>query len=134
MALMKKHKGDKNWLKSPDFNEYKMCEGFKICSDEFDKILLSLNVVHDREKKKYFSNGDNPDVVAIFAHGGMGMTFIPSLLDESYCDFCLEHNHLDTAAIAILDIDLNKTNKIKLIEYNKIVYDQSKAEKLSIVK
>ena len=134
MDLMRRHKNDKNWLSSSDFKDYKMCEGFKICSNEFDNILLSLNIVHDRNSKLYSANGDYPDTVAIFAHGGMGMAFVPSLLDESYCDFCLEHNHLDTAAIAIFDIDLENTHKIKLIEYNKIVYNPLKAEKLSIEK
>lgn len=132
MDLMKKHEGDKDLISSSDFKEYKICEGFKICSDEFDKILLSLNIIHDRKNKKYFANGDYPDNVAIFAHGGMGMAFVPSLLDESYCDFCLEHNHLDTAGIAIFDIDLENTHEIKLVEYNKIVYDPLKAGKLSI--
>ena len=134
LEIMKKHIGDENWINSSDFKDYKICDGFKICSDEIDKILLSLNIIHDRKNKTYYSYGKHPEVVAIFAHGGMGMTFVPSLMDENYCDFCLSHDHLSTCGICEFEIDLEKTHKIKIIEYNKVVYDPLKAEKLSITK
>ena len=129
LSLMSKHQDDNWWYFSDDFSMYKMGEGYQKFVKDFDQILLSINIVHNREEKTYYSNGEHPEVVAIFAHGGMGMSFVPYLLDENYCYFCINNKHLDTCGICEFEIDLENTHKIKMISYNKLAYKEEDAQK-----
>lgn len=129
LELMSKHQNDEHWYLSNDFNEYRMGEGYQLFIKNFDEILLSINIVHDRQNNAYYAKGKYPEVVAIFAHGGMGMSFVPYLLDENYCYFCINNKQLDTCGICEFEIDIEKTHKIKMNFYNRLAYEEEEAKK-----
>lgn len=124
--LMIKHQYNDLWFKEKEFQEALFSEGYLTISEELDKILLDLNVKHDREKKEYYAIGEVPETVAIFAHGGIGMSVTPSLMDENFLYSCLTKQHIDVCAFNEFVIDLEKTHRIKMVRYNEVVYDPKK--------
>lgn len=128
--LLVKHEQNDNWKTDKDFEQLNVSNGINIINKNVDDILMSLNIKHDRKNKTYEAVGKYPDAVAVFAHGGMGMSFVPSILDENFLHFCLYNCCLDTCGVCEFDIDLEKTHKIQLVRYNQIYYDLAEASKL----
>ena len=75
--------GDK-WYTHRAFAGSRYKEGIERINLESDKLLASLGYRHDRERGGYLSDGVNRKRVAFFAHHGVGLTFLSSILDIPY--------------------------------------------------
>lgn len=72
------------WYTHPDFKDQNFEKGVKTTDAGVDEWLLSLGFAHDRKEGCYRSVGDHPERVALFAHQGMGLVFLSSVLDIPY--------------------------------------------------
>lgn len=75
--------GDR-WYEHRAFLSSRYKEGILRIDKEADALLLSLGYRHDRERGGYISDGTNRKRVAFFAHQGVGLTFLSSILDIPY--------------------------------------------------
>lgn len=110
--------GDK-WTEHPLCSELKAKNGIPVFNDVVDNFMLELGYKHDREKKTYIKiKNKTPKNVAIFAHGGIAMIFLSTLLDIPYPRFILDHPCHDTSAVSIIEI--NKKGVAKLLVYGAV--------------
>lgn len=72
------------WYEHPAFAHRKFAEGMRIIDEGVDKLLLSEGYRHDRENCFYESTGTNERRIALFAHQGVGMNIISSIMDIPY--------------------------------------------------
>lgn len=75
---------DRLWYTHPVFEGTAFAEGVAKTDAAFDEFLLSLGYRHIREKGGYEVVHKNPERVALFAHQGMGIVFLSSILDIPY--------------------------------------------------
>ncbi len=79
--------GDR-WYEHPDFAGYRFKEGVERVDRETDAFLQSLGYAHDRARRLYRAESPTEERVALFAHQGFGMSFLSSVLDIPYPQFC----------------------------------------------
>ena len=72
------------WYKHPYFEGTRFEEGTKRIDAAVDEFLLSLGYRHDREDSCYEAVEPNDKRVALFAHQGVGMNILSSILDIPY--------------------------------------------------
>jgi probable phosphoglycerate mutase len=106
---------DKKWFTHPCFDGTKY-EEFSISKfEEFDNIinknvddfLLSLGYEHLRDENRYRVVNDNQKRVAFFAHHGMGMSILSSILDIPYPMFAthFDLSHSSMTVISFKNVD-----------------------------
>ena len=74
----------KEWYTHPYFEGTKFESGIKRIDAAVDEFLLSLGYRHDRENCCYEAVEPNDKRVALFAHQGVGMNILSSILDIPY--------------------------------------------------
>lgn len=126
-----KNVDNEKWFEDKLFENLPVKKCFDETDEELDKLLLSINIKHDRKTKTYVSVGKTPKTIAIFAHGGMGTIVTRSLLDLNPMNFYNLFKEIRTCGIIKFEIDLENTHKIKLISYNEIYYDHDESDKVS---
>ena len=72
------------WYEHPNFEGTKFESGTKRIDDAVDEFLLSLGYRHDRENCCYEVVEPNEKRIALFAHQGVGMNILSSILDIPY--------------------------------------------------
>ena len=90
------------WYKHPCFGDNDYGRGVKRVDEAVDAFMLEQGYRHDREKKCYYIEGDNPRRIALFAHYGFGMAFLSSLMDIPYNVFLPRFNICLTGVTEIL--------------------------------
>lgn len=91
----------KNWYDHPDFKgtEYKAFS--EHIDEKVDEFLLSLGYEHDRENNVYKAVKPNDKKIALFAHQGIGMSILSSILDIPYPLFCTHFDLSHSSVTAI---------------------------------
>jgi len=72
------------WYAHPYFENTKFESGTKRIDAAVDEFLLSLGYRHDRENCFYEAVAPNDKRIALFAHQGVGMNILSSILDIPY--------------------------------------------------
>jgi len=121
------------WVDHPLCKELKAKNGIPVFNKVVDEFMLELGLKDDRKNKKYIKiSEDLPENVAVFAHGGIAMIFLSTLLDIPYPKFILDHPCHDTSAVTIIEI--NEKGIAKLLAYgdvsHKINLDGSKFKEM----
>ena len=75
------------WYTHPAFEKYNFAYGVERVETETDNFLLSLGYRHDRSRCGYVAEVPNNKRIALFAHEGLGMSFLSALLDIPYNEF-----------------------------------------------
>ena len=91
----------KEWYKHPAFAENNFEQGVKRVQSECDEFFASLGYEHNRETNTYTCVRENRNRVALFAHQGIGMIFLSSVLDIPYPLFCTHFDFGHSAVTAI---------------------------------
>lgn len=97
------------WYTHPDFQDTNFEKGVREIDGEVDNFLLHLGFRHDRENGCYQVVRQNTQRVALFAHQGMGMAFLSSLLDIPYPQFS---THFDIGHTGMTVIHFNERAEI----------------------
>ena len=115
---------DMEFYKDKVFSDVPVEAGVHRINDAVDEWFKSMNIIHDRKTKTYHQVGDKhvPEYIALFAHGGMAMATLSSILDLPYSYFSTHFNCLDTCGVVVIDIDLD-VHVARLWKYNQIFYD-----------
>ncbi len=92
------------WYTHPDFSDLPFAQGVAFIDRETDAFLLSLGYRHDREHACYEVVEKNPRRIALFAHQGMGMCFLSSLLDIPYPTYCT-HFDMGHSGVTVIHFD-----------------------------
>ena len=93
-----------HWHTHPYFKDTKFSEAVEFIDRELDGFLLSLGYRHDRERCTYEAVSGNDKRVALFAHQGMGMSVLSSLLDIPYNIFSV-HADICTTGMTVIKFD-----------------------------
>ena len=99
------------WYKHPAFADTNFENGVKDTNRSVDNFLLHLGYRHVREDGYYEVIEKNPRRVALFAHQGMGMAFLSSLLDIPYPQFCT-HFDLSHSSMTVIHFDDESTDRV----------------------
>lgn len=78
----------REWYKHPCFANTKLKGGLQWLDEKIDSLFSSFGYVHNREKGCYEITQKNEKRIALFAHQGLGLAFMSSLLDIPYPVFC----------------------------------------------
>lgn len=97
------------WHTHPDFKDTNFSTGVAETNRDVDSFLLNLGYRHVREDGYYEVVEKNPRRVALFAHQGMGMAFLSSLLDIPYPQFCT-HFNLAHSSMTVIRFDDEHTD------------------------
>lgn len=121
---------DPRWFDDPMFKGIDCEKGLIRMDNAVDKWLESLNIIHDRKTKSYYlkENEKAPDIIVLFAHGGMSLAFFSSILDIPYSYFASHFEHSRLCGQSLIDFNMN-THKAKLVYYNQINYDEKEFNK-----
>ena len=92
------------WYAHPFFEAYNFGEGVKQTDEAVDAFLESLGFSHDRENGYYQKKEPAFERVALFAHQGMGIAFLSSLLDIPYPQICT-HFDLGHSSVTAIYFD-----------------------------
>lgn len=117
------NENNEKWYKNPVLSKTKAKQGMDRIDHDVDEWLKSMNIIHDRKNKVFNFVGETQKTIALFAHGGMGMAFFPSILDELYPRFNKQHKHTSLCGVTVIDIEDKKP--AVLVSYDEIHYDQS---------
>ena len=99
------------WHTHPAFAEANFTNGVNDTNRSVDDFLLSLGYRHDRENACYEVVKKNPRRIALFAHHGMGMAFLSSLLDIPYPMFST-HFDLSHSSMTVIHFDDEKNDRV----------------------
>ena len=99
------------WHTHPAFAETNFTNGVLNTNQSVDDFLLSLGYRHVRENGYYEVVEKNPRRIALFAHQGMGMAFLSSLLDIPYPLFST-HFDLSHSSMTVIHFDDEKTDRV----------------------
>ena len=99
--------GDK-WYTHELFKETNFEKGVEVINESVDKFMKSLGFKHDRVNCCYRSVKKNTKRIALFAHQGMGIAFLSSLLDIPYSYFA---SHFDISHSSMTVIHFNENDK-----------------------
>lgn len=89
------------WYEHPAFAQTNFKQGVERVDRETDGFLRSLGYEHLREQGLYKAVAPTEDRVALFAHQGFGMSFLSSLLDIPYPQFCTRFDMTHTGMTVI---------------------------------
>jgi broad specificity phosphatase PhoE len=81
-----------DWHKHEYFKDTTFSQGVARVDAELDAFLLTLGYEHDRKRGIYLERKKNDKRVALFAHQGIGLLFLSSLLDIPYNIFSTKFN------------------------------------------
>ncbi len=95
-----------NWYEYPEFSKYKFKEGVEFFNQKFDEFMLSLGYEHNRKTHTYKALEENNKNVAIFAHEGMGLAFLSSILDIPYAQLAA-HYAMRTTGVTVIKFAQN---------------------------
>lgn len=90
-----------NWYEHPKCSAYNFWQGINRINRETDAFLLSLGYEHIREQGIYRAVNPSEERVALFAHQGFGISFLSSLLDIPYPQFCVHFDMTHTGMTVI---------------------------------
>ena len=91
----------KNWFDHPYFKDSEFKSFSNHIDEKVDEFLLSLGYKHDRENNVYKAVKPNAKKVALFAHQGIGMSILSSILDIPYPLFCTHFDLSHSSVTAI---------------------------------
>ncbi|MBE5733018.1 MAG: histidine phosphatase family protein [Clostridiales bacterium] len=74
----------KNWYNHPYFVDTEFKAFTCSINEKVDEFLFSLGYAHDRENNVYKAVKRNSKKIALFAHQGIGMSILSSILDIPY--------------------------------------------------
>ena len=92
------------WYEHEYFKGYDFGSAIKRVDRETDGFFLSLGFRHDRENSRYEIVKENEKRVAFFAHQGIGIAFLSSLLDIPYPEFCTRFD-LGHSSVTVIDFE-----------------------------
>ena len=121
------------WYEHEDFKDTKAKEGVLFYRTHVNEWLESLGIKHEHNMYTRIEGKDIPANIAFFAHGGMAMAFLSTLLDVPYSYFCTHFNCLDTCGVVHIYIDTDN-HVARIISYNEVHYDNSLFVKKNEVK
>ena len=98
----------KNWYDHPYFKDTEFKSFSNHIDEKVDEFLLSLGYKHDRENNVYKAVNPNNKKVAFFAHQGIGMSILSSILDIPYTLFC---THFDLSHSSVTAIYFDEKNE-----------------------
>ncbi|MBE6535255.1 MAG: histidine phosphatase family protein [Ruminococcaceae bacterium] len=96
--------GDR-WFDHPELKDKNYAEGVEWIYQNVDKFFLDLGYEHERYTGRYKIIKPNNDRVALFAHQGMGIALISTLLDIPYPQFC---SHFDIGLTGMTVIEFRE--------------------------
>lgn len=79
----------KEWYRHEAFAGGPFAEGVQLIQRELDAFMLEQGYRHDAENNRYIAERPNNDRIALFAHQGIGMAIMSSLLDVPYPVFAM---------------------------------------------
>ena len=116
---MKTLQEDPLWYQDPLFPS-KIGEGIIRINNAVDEWLLSMNIKHDRKHKTFKAVGDVPNNIILFAHGGFGSAFFPSVMDMIYSYYASNYADFQLCSITQIEINLDNKTPAKIIRYNDV--------------
>ena len=119
LQRMKELQDDPLWYKDSLFSPC-VEQGIKRVNKALDEWLLSLNIVHDREKHTFKAIGDVKKNIALFAHGGFGSLFVSAITDMNYAYYANHYHEHDCCGITHFRIRLDDKTPIEIVDYNSI--------------
>lgn len=93
-----------DWYTHPAFENTRFGEGMQYIRTHTDEFFLSLGYRHCRERGGYEVLRRNPHRVAFFAHQGVGISFLSSLLDIPY-PFFAPHFDLGHSSVTVIHFE-----------------------------
>lgn len=90
------------WYKHPYFENTNFEKGTHFFHDNVDNLLQQHGFKHDRANHRYEVLHKGDKRIAIFAHQGMGMSVLSSIMDIPYPYFC---THFDTTHTGVTVIE-----------------------------
>ena len=124
ILLVTKQSDNPLWYEHEDFKDTKAKEGVLFYRKQVNEWLESLGIKHEHNMYTKIEGKETPDNIAFFAHGGMAMAFLSTLLDVPYSYFCTHFNCLDTCGVVHIYIDTDN-HVARIISYNEVHYDNS---------
>lgn len=104
----------KEWYTHPIFEKTNFEQGIKRVRAECDKFFASLGYEHNHEKNTYTCVRENHSRVALFAHQGIGMAFLSSVLDIPYPTFCT-HFDLGHSSMTAIEFSPHKGTAVPTV-------------------
>lgn len=95
------------WYNHPKMREHTFKNGIERVYDESDKFFKTLGYEHIRYTGKYKVIKSNDERIALFAHGGFGLTFLSAVLD---IPAPIIYNHFDICHTGMTVIEFNEVN------------------------
>ena len=89
------------WYTHPAFKDTQFGEYIQKNNAQVDEFMLSLGFEHDRENFRYKIVKPSGKKIALFAHQGMGMNVLSSILDIPYPLFCTRYDISHSSVTAI---------------------------------
>lgn len=89
------------WYTHPAFAGTRFRQGVERVDRETDAFLLSLGYEHLREQGLYRAMAPTGERIPLFAHQGFGMSFLSSLLDIPYPQFCTRFDMTHTGMTVV---------------------------------
>lgn len=108
----------KKWYLHPALKEYNLEEGINFLDNNIDDFFLEIGYKHDRERKRFIAVNPTNDRVALFAHQGMGIYFLSSILDIPY-PFIAIHLDMITSGLTCIEFE-NEDGYVypKIVQYS----------------
>ena len=89
------------WYEHPDLQAFTFAAGIRRVNEAVDNFLLTLGLRHDRENSHFEVVGESPERVALFAHQGFGMAFLPTIIGIPYPEFATRFDISHTSVTVI---------------------------------
>ena len=108
-----------DWYKDPFFDR-KVGEGIKRIDNALDEFLASFGYIHQRERGTYRIENHTDKRIAIFAHGGFGMSFFSSLLDIPYPLFSTRFEHVSFSSVSVVELPYSDSGETapQILQYS----------------
>lgn len=95
---------DDRWYEHPDFQDTNFKEGITRIRNEADGFFEKLGYKHDRSRHIYIAEKPNDKRIAIFAHQGLGVLFLSSVLDVCVPQF-VTHFDICHSSVTVIEFD-----------------------------
>ena len=122
LDLFKKLKGNKNWFQNEKIKKTNFEKGCKRIQKSLKEWFKTLNIFYDEKKKIYVSKGKVPKRVILFAHGGMSVPTLSSILHINFPDYVLGFQMPGLCSISRVVINVDKKMNCQLLTYNELPY------------
>ena len=103
-----------NWHKSGKLSDTHFAEGVRHMRRDVFGLMAEQGYVHSDEENCYLSEGGNDKKIAVFAHQGIGMAFLSTLLDIPYPMFCT-HFDLSHSSMTVIEFSPEQKSVIPVV-------------------